>query len=93
MKAKYRLITDEIKFEDQTEEEMVYCSKCAINLLQQGFKVEELKKETMNESNMMKRSKNFGHSRLQEMRRFEDRLCEVEQKLNELLNKRPNIEK
>lgn len=22
---------------------MIYCSKCAINLLQQGFKVEELK--------------------------------------------------
>lgn len=22
---------------------MVYCSKCAINLLQQGFKVEEMK--------------------------------------------------
>lgn len=54
--------------EDQSEEEMLYCSKCAINLLQQGFKVEEIKKEMGN--TMMKKSKNFGHSRLQEMRKF-----------------------
>lgn len=25
---------------------MIYCSKCAINLLQQGFKVEEIKQGT-----------------------------------------------
>lgn len=37
-KAKYRLITD---FEQKDyEEDMIYCSKCAINLLQRGFKVE-----------------------------------------------------
>jgi hypothetical protein len=27
------------------EEEMFYCSKCAINLLQQGFPIEEIKHE------------------------------------------------
>ena len=46
----------------------------------------------MNESNIMKRSKNFGHSRLQEMRKFEEKLYEVEEKLNEVLNRRPNFE-
>ena len=34
----------------------------------------------------MKRSKNFGHSRLQEMRKFEEKVYEVEEKLNEALN-------
>jgi hypothetical protein len=29
--------------EGKEEEDMIYCSKCAINLLQQNFKVEELK--------------------------------------------------
>ena len=49
---------------------MVYCSKCAINLLQQGFKVEELKKESSGAA-MMKKSKQHGQSRLQDMRKFE----------------------
>lgn len=56
--------------EDQSEQQMLYCSKCAINLLQQGFKVEELKKQNYYSNTMMKKSKNFGHSRLQEMRKF-----------------------
>lgn len=38
-KAKYRLLSRISEGED----EMFYCSKCAVNLLQQGFKVEELK--------------------------------------------------
>ena len=59
---------------------MVYCSKCAINLLQQGFKVEELKKESSGAA-MMKKSKQHGQSRLQDMRKFEEKLCDTERKL------------
>ena len=40
----------------------------------------------------MKRSKNFGHSRLQEMRKFEEKVYEVEEKLNEALNEGGSLE-
>jgi hypothetical protein len=41
MQAKYRLVSEL----SEGEEEMFYCSKCAINLLQQGFPIEEIRNE------------------------------------------------
>lgn len=51
---------------------MVYCSKCAINLLQQGFRVEELRKDQLIVGGMQERrkSKNFGQSRIQELKKL-----------------------
>lgn len=61
IQAKYRLITDL----DVKEEEMIYCSKCAINLLQQGFKVEELKPSEPLTSKLARSQQNFGNFGLQ----------------------------
>ena len=63
MKAKYRLITKKLKKEENADDEMYYCSKCAINLLQQGFKVEEINK-------MNKKAKVYGQSRIQELKKI-----------------------
>ena len=51
---------------------MFYCSKCAINLLQQNFKIEEIKPEE---------SSNPGNSkRVQEITKFELRLRNLEER-------------
>ena len=63
---------------------MIYCSKCAINLLQQGFKVEEIKQNmavtrkivSQHQTNQMTSSLG-APSRIQEMRSFEQKLNEV----------------
>lgn len=61
---------------------MIYCSKCAINLLQQGFKVDEIKPNMIASKKMAKSQNhliNSQHmisstggppSRIQEMRNF-----------------------
>jgi len=42
VKAKYKVVE-----EPDDEDILVYCSKCAINLVQKGFKVEDLTAEDM----------------------------------------------
>lgn len=51
---------------------MFYCSKCAINLLQQNFKIEEIKgEESETENNSM---------RVQQISKFELRLKSIEER-------------
>lgn len=71
---------------------MIYCSKCAINLLQQGFKVEEIKqnmamtRKIMSQHHASQMTSSLGApSRIQEMRNFELRLNEVETRINQSL--------
>lgn len=51
---------------------MFYCSKCAINLLQQNFKIEEIKADEPFGQNNSKR--------LQEITKFELRLRNLEER-------------
>ena len=50
---------------------MFYCSKCAIQLLQQNFEIEEIKVEDQGQKNSM---------RLQQITRFELRLKSLEER-------------
>ena len=64
--AKYRLLSEL----SEGEEEMFYCSKCAINLLQQNFKIEEIKADEVCDNSL----------RLQQITKFELRLKSLEER-------------
>ena len=49
---------------------MFYCSKCAINLLQQNFKIEEIKADEVCDNSL----------RLQQITKFELRLKSLEER-------------
>lgn len=68
MQAKYRLVSELAV----GEEEMFYCSKCAINLLQQGFKIEEMRGEDEGEVREAARS--------QQVAKFELRLKALDER-------------
>ena len=93
MQAKYKLIAD---LDSKDQEEMTYCSKCAINLLQQGFKVEEIKPSNHHSStalNLRKGSNtmnymlssNGGQSTAMGSSRLQE-MRSFEQKLNDIEN-------